>query len=147
MQGPQRRALVVNQPGSGPPPPPCPSRHTQPPGGTALRDVGVACCRTHPTLSGTPLQVLEAKAIKKAGPKDDEVRLVEHRRAHNILIELSGIRKPFDEIKVGLGWLACTWSPFGQTQICWGQLARPQAAGLDSDANGEQNHARNARGP
>lgn len=30
-----------------------------------------------------------------------QVRLVEHRRAHNILIELSGIRKPFDEIKVG----------------------------------------------
>ncbi|KAL4437056.1 hypothetical protein ABPG75_004195 [Micractinium tetrahymenae] len=47
-------------------------------------------------------QVLEAKAIKKAGPKDDEVRLVEHRRAHNILIELSGIRKPFDEIKDAL---------------------------------------------
>jgi hypothetical protein len=45
---------------------------------------------------------MEAKAIKR-GPKGDEVRLVEHRRAHNILIELSGIRKPFDEIKVG-GW-------------------------------------------
>lgn len=46
---------------------------------------------------------MEAKAIKKGGPKEDEVRLVEHRRAHNILIELSGIRKPFDEIKVGGG--------------------------------------------
>lgn len=46
---------------------------------------------------------MEAKAIKRGGPRDDEVRLVEHRRAHNLLIELSGIRKPFDEIKVG-GW-------------------------------------------
>ena len=44
---------------------------------------------------------MESKAVRKGGgPKDNEVRLVEHRRAHNILIELSGIRKPFDEIKV-----------------------------------------------
>ncbi|EFN59313.1 hypothetical protein CHLNCDRAFT_137684 [Chlorella variabilis] len=47
-------------------------------------------------------QIMEAKAIKRGGPKEDEVRLVEHRRAHNILIELSGIRKPFDEIKDAL---------------------------------------------
>lgn len=53
--------------------------------------------------------MLEAKAIKKAGPKDDEVRLIEHRRAHNILIELSGIRKPFDEIKVGGAGLTGVW--------------------------------------
>jgi hypothetical protein len=55
---------------------------------------------------------MEAKAIKKGGPKDDEVRLVEHRRAHNILIELSGIRKPFGEIKVGgreAGWGVVGW--------------------------------------
>ncbi|PSC67234.1 formin 6 [Micractinium conductrix] len=47
-------------------------------------------------------QIMEAKAIKRGATKDDEVRLVEHRRAHNILIELSGIRKPFDEIKDAL---------------------------------------------
>ncbi|KAK2080723.1 hypothetical protein QBZ16_000577 [Prototheca wickerhamii] len=35
----------------------------------------------------------------KAG---SEVRLVEHRRAHNICIELSGIRRPFAEIKAAL---------------------------------------------
>lgn len=31
-----------------------------------------------------------------------DIRLVEHRRAHNISIELSGIRKPFPAIKVGM---------------------------------------------
>jgi formin 2 len=46
---------------------------------------------------------MEAKAIKRGATKEEEVRLVEHRRAHNLLIELSGIRKPFDEIKVRAG--------------------------------------------
>lgn len=55
---------------------------------------------------------MEAKAIKRGGPKDAEVRLVEHRRAHNILIELSGIRKPFDEIKVGF-WGRLLGRPMG----------------------------------
>ena len=56
----------------------------------------------HPPLPHS--QILENNALKKlGGPKSQEVRLVEHRRAHNICIELSGIRKPFTEIKVGLG--------------------------------------------
>ena len=38
---------------------------------------------------------------RKGASRPEEVRLVEHRRAHNICIELSGIRKPFAEIKVG----------------------------------------------
>ncbi|KFM27333.1 Formin-like protein 1 [Auxenochlorella protothecoides] len=49
-------------------------------------------------------QILENNALKKltSGAKSDEVRLVEHRRAHNICIELSGIRRPFADIKAAL---------------------------------------------
>ena len=51
-------------------------------------------------------QILEnSAATRKVGTTsrfEQEVRLVEHRRAHNISIELSGIRKPFAEIKSAL---------------------------------------------
>ena len=51
-------------------------------------------------------QILEnSAATRKVGVAsrlEQEVRLVEHRRAHNISIELSGIRKPFAEIKSAL---------------------------------------------
>jgi hypothetical protein len=51
-------------------------------------------------------QILEnSAATRKVGSSsrlEQEVRLVEHRRAHNISIELSGIRKPFAEIKAAL---------------------------------------------
>ncbi len=51
-------------------------------------------------------QILEnSAATRKVGTSsrlEQEVRLVEHRRAHNISIELSGIRKPFAEIKAAL---------------------------------------------
>jgi hypothetical protein len=48
-------------------------------------------------------QILETSVAKRIGkPKQDEVRLIEHRRAHNISIELSGIRKPFSDIKDAL---------------------------------------------
>lgn len=51
-------------------------------------------------------QILEnSAATRKVGATsrlEQEVRLVEHRRAHNISIELSGIRKPFAEIKSAL---------------------------------------------
>lgn len=54
---------------------------------------------------------------KRCAALPPQVRLIEHRRAHNILIELSGIRKPFDEIKVGVnqgsvggaGWAQGGW--------------------------------------
>jgi Formin Homology 2 Domain len=51
-------------------------------------------------------QILEnSAATRKVGAAsrlEQEVRLIEHRRAHNISIELSGIRKPFAEIKSAL---------------------------------------------
>jgi len=47
-------------------------------------------------------QILESKAAKKPKKGDNEIRIVEHRRAHNIGIELSGIRKPFAEIRAAL---------------------------------------------
>jgi len=49
-------------------------------------------------------QILENNAAAKrmGGGKSEEVHLVEHRRAHNISIELSGVRKPFAEIKQAL---------------------------------------------
>ena len=49
-------------------------------------------------------QILEVSAMtaNKIGTKKDEIRLVEQRRAHNICIELSGIRKPFPAIKESL---------------------------------------------
>jgi hypothetical protein len=75
------------------------------------------------------LQILENNTLKRlaAGAKaNDEVRLVEHRRAHNICIELSGIRKPFAEIKVGAaaaaGWVLW-W-------VGWWVLGSPVLGGL-----------------
>ena len=49
-------------------------------------------------------QILEITSAisRKVASKGEEVRLVEHRRAHNICIELSGIRKPFPAIKAAL---------------------------------------------
>lgn len=47
-------------------------------------------------------QILESKAAKKPKKGDNEIRIVDHRRAHNIGIELSGIRKPFAEIRAAL---------------------------------------------
>ena len=49
-------------------------------------------------------QILENSAAAKriGNARADEIRLVEQRRAHNICIELSGIRKPFAEIKAAL---------------------------------------------
>ena len=47
------------------------------------------------------LQILENTAFRKlATTRSAAISLVEHRRAHNICIELSGIRMPFDAIKV-----------------------------------------------
>ena len=47
-------------------------------------------------------QLLESKALQKSMKGVEEVRLIEHRRAHNLSIELSGIRKPFQEIRAAL---------------------------------------------
>lgn len=49
-------------------------------------------------------QILETTsvAVTQKAARPEEIRLVEHRRAHNICIELSGIRKPFPEIKAAL---------------------------------------------
>ena len=50
------------------------------------------------------LQILENTALRRlAKNRSNEILLVEHRRAHNICIELSGIRMPFAQIKVGDG--------------------------------------------
>lgn len=47
------------------------------------------------------VQILENTAFRKlATTRSAAISLVEHRRAHNICIELSGIRMPFDAIKV-----------------------------------------------
>ncbi len=32
--------------------------------------------------------------------RNEEILLIEHRRAHNICIELAGVRMPFPDIKV-----------------------------------------------
>ena len=54
----------------------------------------------HQSLLGC-LQILENTAFRKlATTRSAAISLVEHRRAHNICIELSGIRMPFDAIKV-----------------------------------------------
>ena len=46
-------------------------------------------------------QILENNTLKKLGKgRVDEITLIEHRRAHNISIELSGIKLSFEEIKV-----------------------------------------------
>lgn len=45
--------------------------------------------------------VLESSALRRlTAARATEICLIEHRRAHNISIELSGIRKPFPAIKV-----------------------------------------------
>ena len=47
------------------------------------------------------VQILENTAFRKlAATRSAAISLVEHRRAHNICIELSGIRMPFNAIKV-----------------------------------------------
>lgn len=47
-----------------------------------------------------PEQVAESGALRKlAAGRCAEIRLIEHRRAHNICIELAGIRLPFAAIK------------------------------------------------
>jgi len=47
------------------------------------------------------VQILENTAFRKlATTRSAAISLVEHRRAHNICIELSGIRMPFADIKV-----------------------------------------------
>ena len=44
---------------------------------------------------------MESSALRKlTKARAAEIQLIEHRRAHNISIELSGIRKPYNEIKV-----------------------------------------------
>jgi hypothetical protein len=44
---------------------------------------------------------MESSALRKlTKARAAEIQLIEHRRAHNISIELSGIRKPYAEIKV-----------------------------------------------
>ncbi len=46
---------------------------------------------------------MESSALRKlTKARAEEIRLIEHRRAHNISIELSGIRKPYAEIRVRL---------------------------------------------
>ena len=60
-------------------------------------------------------QVLEHGALRKlVKSRAQEISLVEHRRAHNICIELSAIRKPFKIIKVG----GSTWQ--WSTSQCYG---------------------------
>ena len=49
-------------------------------------------------------QIMESSALRKlTKARAEEIRLIEHRRAHNISIELSGIRKPYTEIRVRSG--------------------------------------------
>ena len=58
-------------------------------------------------------KVVEAKAAAKAaagggsGETVKRVELIEHRRAHNICIELAGIRLPFASIKTALTTMEC----------------------------------------
>lgn len=47
------------------------------------------------------MQIMENKTVRKlVRTRAEEILLVEHRRAHNICIELAGIRLPFPAIKV-----------------------------------------------
>ena len=51
--------------------------------------------------------------------RSEEILLVEHRRAHNICIELAGIRLPFPAIKVLPMWSSLTASAtHSTTEIC-----------------------------
>jgi len=44
---------------------------------------------------------MENKAMKKlVKVRNEDILLIEHRRAHNICIELAGVRMPFPDIKV-----------------------------------------------
>lgn len=46
-------------------------------------------------------QIMENKAMRKlVKVRSEEILLIEHRRAHNICIELAGVRMPFPAIKV-----------------------------------------------
>ena len=59
------------------------------------------------------LQIMENKAMKKlVKVRNEEILLIEHRRAHNICIELAGVRMPFPDIKV-----------FDHCTIAWGSSA------------------------
>ena len=85
-----------------------------------------ACMWTLPTLTLNPgeqdepainydelealFQIMESSALRKlTKARAEEIRLIEHRRAHNISIELSGIRKPYADIRVSfsLNMKAC----------------------------------------
>ena len=49
------------------------------------------------------MQIMENKAMRKlAKVRSEEILLIEHRRAHNICIELAGVRMPFTAIKARL---------------------------------------------
>lgn len=60
---------------------------------------------------------MENGALRKLTvTRAQEISLVEHRRAHNICIELSAIRKPFREIKarsvvIGFGIWTLDFAP------------------------------------
>lgn len=55
----------------------------------------------HVYMDTQATQILENNTLKKLGKaRVDEITLIEHRRAHNISIELSGIKLSFEEIKV-----------------------------------------------
>ena len=46
------------------------------------------------------MQIMENEAMRKlAEGRSEEILLIEHRRAHNICIELAGVRMPFTAIK------------------------------------------------
>ena len=46
------------------------------------------------------MQIMENKAMRKlVKGRSEEILLIEHRRAHNICIELAGVRMPFTAIK------------------------------------------------
>ena len=52
-------------------------------------------------------QIMENKAMRKlAKVRSEEILLIEHRRAHNICIELAGVRMPFNAIKVRMPFTA-----------------------------------------
>lgn len=62
------------------------------------------------------MQIMENKAMKKlAKVRCEEILLIEHRRAHNICIELAGVRMPFTDIKAPSNPPCRTDRPFGPT--------------------------------
>ena len=57
------------------------------------------------------MQIMENKAMRKlVKGRSEEILLIEHRRAHNICIELAGVRMPFTAIKARPRSLSCTLS-------------------------------------